>query len=387
MYPISPAFAEAIATGYQSVIVANVLDQGQVVLAGLLISDGTITVSRTAAVRRTMSVTAVISNPEQIPADDTGALAPFGNELQVFASWIDPKTGQIHVLSNGTQELIPMGVFAMTDVVMTDTGQDLTMTITGSDRSWTVSQRAFKTPYAVAAGTAPETAIQAILNAQAPGLPALNMPPTGFALPAANFAEGADPFAACLTLATAAGNELFFDVNGVPTGLPIPNPANISPCWSYRTDGTGNAFPTSISRTLTRTGVSNDFIVSGTGSQNTPTGTGSTSGPVRAESEDNNAGSPTYVSGKFGDVPTFTTSSLVTTAATAQAAADNALTASLGAVELFTVTAAPSPMFDIDDVFVLSDPRLQVGCNAVCDAVSHVMRHDTDTSLSLRRVY
>lgn len=385
MYQISDAFRKAISTGYKAVFQCSILSGGQTVLSNLAISDGSITVDRNSAQRRKVALTATITDLSLIPSGDSSSLAPFGNEIQVFASWIDPSTGNLYIKSNGLPELIPMGVFPMTTVEMEDTGTNLTMTIDGYDRSWSVAQRKFKTPYNVPAGTAPEVAIQNILNAQYPGLPALNMTPTGFSLPVANFKEGDDPWAACLTLADAGGCELAFDVNGIPAGKPIPNPSNLPVVWSYFVDGTGDSAPQTITRKLTREGVSNDFIVSGTGSQNTPTGSGSTTGPVRAESSDSSA--QFGINSNFGDIPTFVTSSLVTSTSAAQAASSNALMVSLGLVESFVVNSSPAPMFDIDDVLALSDSRLQVNCNMVTDAATLTLRHDGQTQLTGRRVY
>ena len=170
-----------------------------------------------------------------------------------------------------------------------------------------ISQRAFLLPYAVSAGTAPEVAIQAILTQQAPEYPALNMAPTGFSLPDMSFNQGSDPWAACTTIADAAGCELCFDVNGIPTGFPIPDPTTLPVVWNFRADGTGD-FAMTLFSGPGPVWVSNDFTVTGTGSANAPGGRQyhrSRHGPG-----DRLRSSKRYLlDGVFGDIPTLTTSS------------------------------------------------------------------------------
>ena len=392
MQPISQAFQKALVTGYQSVITANVLSppvngaNGPVLLAGVPVTDGSVTIDRTAAQRRTFSLTLSLTGAlgtSVIPASMSDPFAPFGPELQLFAGWIDPNTGVPYILpSTGLPEQIPLGIFPITTTKV-DHAVDITMTAKGYDRSWSVAQRAFAVAQVISAGVAPETAIAQILSSQYPGLPSLNMPPTGFALPGSTYDAGADPFAACLDMATQAGNELYFDANGSPSGNPVPDPTTISPCWTY-TVGTGGA--SSISRVLTREGVSNDIVVSATGSQNATSGTGAST-PVSAEAQDLNPQSPTYTYGQFGDVPTFTSSSNLSSLTSAQAAANLLLALSLGSIDVCTITVSPAPMFDIDDVITLIDPQINVSFNAVVDAVTYSLRHDTKTSLTLRHAY
>lgn len=356
-------------------------------MTGLPLLTASVTTDRSAANRRTCTATLASPNLTVIPQDESSPLAPFGAELQLYAGWIDPASQSPYLIpATGLPELIPLGVFPILDTDPDDSGQDINMTLTGSDRSWAISQRGFLSIYTVVAGTAPETAIQAILQNQYPGLPALNMSPTGFQLPVMNFDAGADPWAACLTIATAAGCELYFDANGYPVGKPTPDPTQTVITWAYRVDGTGNAAPSLVSRAMTRRGISNNFIISATGSQNTTVGSGAAT-PVSASAQDNNPASATFVGGPFGNVPTFISSSLISSVDQCQAAANNALTLSLGSADVLTVTAAPAPMFAVDDVITVEDTRLNVDFNIVVDSVAYSVKHDTKTVITGRRVY
>lgn len=366
MYPLSAAYRAAIAGGGYRVAAAVHVYAGSEQVAALTAETGSFTVDRNAAQRRRCQLT-ITPAPGVFPTTISAPLTPFGNEIR-------PYFGVQY--ANGSTELIPMGVYVMTTVTGTVTSADTTISVAGYDRSWTVAQRKFLGPYQVSSSD-PGTAIQAILNAQAPGLPPLNMTPTGFSLPSPlpTFKQGDDPWAACLTIADAAGCELFFDLQGVPVGRPIPNPAQQPTVWSF-TDGP--AGPTSLSRGWTREGVSNDFTVIGSGANVQP--------PVSARAQDTSPGSPTYVSGSFGDVPSFINSSLVTSTAAAQAAASNALTAALGLVESVTLESVPNPAWDVDDV--ASVVNRVSGCNGryVVDSIQHVFHAADSTRLSMRAV-
>jgi hypothetical protein len=368
--PISDAFRSAIRTGYVISSAVDVLAGGIVVHGGLSVNDGKFTLDRTAAQRRRCSLSVTVTDLSTIPVDESSPLVPFGNEISVSCGWVNPATG--------LAERVAMGIYAMTDVVVSDTGVDLSIAIDGYDRSWVVSQRKLAAPYVVAAGTDLATAIQALINSVYAGLTYNIVPtaPAGITTPAATFAEGADPWAAALTLADAGGYELYFDALGVVTARPIPDPGSQAPVWTY--SPAGDAVPSSIVRRFTRVGVSNDFSVSSSGSN--------VSAPVRARVSDSNATSPTFTGGAFGDIPTFSTSSLVTSTAAATAAATKALAASLGASEILTVTGVPAPMFDVDDVLSVGSPRLNVAGNYVTDAATLSLRHDGQTQLTLRRV-
>lgn len=366
MYAITAGYKTAIQGGGYTIDAAIQIWSGTTQTGEVTAENGTFTVDRASAQRRRCNLT-IAPAPGVFPTSPQAPLAPFGNEIRPYFGVRYP---------DGTSELVPMGVYVLTTVEGAATSADFQITVSGYDRSWSVAQRKFRDPYTVTSAD-PAAAIQAILDAQFPGLPALNMIPTGFALPdpLPSFREGDDPWAACLTIADAAGCELFFDLAGIPTGRPIPDPATTAASWAF---ADGPAGPTSVKRIWTREGVSNDFIVSGSGSNVQP--------PVRAEQSDTNPTSPTYTAGSFGDIPTFINSTLVTDTAAAQAAAANALTAALGLIETVDVGSVPNPAWDIDDVFSLTNTA--TGCDGlyVVDSITHVFHAAAETTLTARKI-
>lgn len=380
MQQISPGFAQAISSdGYRPVVSLTVLASGVPVATSGPVTPlgGSITNSRAAAARRTLSLDVSLNGAgvSLIPTvNNTGPLVPFGNEVAVYSGWQPPGTD--------TPELVPCGVYALETVTVTDTATGLDIAITGYDRAWTMSLRKLLTPYTVTAGTRGDTALSALvtdrLGSGVPQniTPAFDSRGNALDLPAMVFNENTDPWQAVQTIAAAIGYEAFFDATGVFTARPIPDPTTAPVAWSM-IEGDGN-IATSYTRSLSRNGVCNDFIVTGSGT--------STTTPVRGRATDLNPNSPMYAGGAFGDVPQFTNSSIVTTADQALFAAQNQLAAAEGSVEQLTVTVFPCPMFDVDDVIYCRRARAHIDGNYVVDDVTQSLRFDGSTVLTGRRV-
>lgn len=376
MYPISQAFTNAIRTGYVIAARVDILTDDGVLLGTAPLVDGTVNEDRTATTRRTASLT-IAGNPDIVPLFNTSVLTPFGHVVAPYFGFHNPTTGAI--------EWVPCGVLPMVTVNITDTPSDIQISVSASDRSWVVSQRKLTAPYTIAAGTDLAVAIESLISSVYP--PArFNITPTTTVqsggitvLTVTNFKAGDDPWAAAQTLADAGGYELFADRYGVFVARPIPNPAGTPVSWAY--DATaGNSGPQSLQRTWTRQGVANDFRVVGAGTASSKTG------PVVGAAADNNPNSPTYVSGPYGDIPSFVTSSLVTTTAQAQTAAANLLAASAGSTEQLSLNVSPNPAHDADDVIFVNRPRVGVTGNYVLDKVSISLRHSGSGQLSCRSV-
>ena len=373
------------------------------------ISTAQITVDRNSANRRQGSITAEfipsVPPPANMPTDPTSLLAPFGTEIFLEFGVVTTAA----VVDQATQAIItpaviswtPIGLLDIATTTVDDTTVDLTVTLDVYDRSWVISQRSFLQPYNIPATPSGlfEAEIQQLLNLvwnesnNAPGLIfniAQTDPPT--LVPGASYNQGDDPWDACQDMASACGYELFFDVNGVVTGYPIPDPTTTPITWNFNDDptviygdpGTGSAAlfggvystPVECQNQMTRDGISNDFYVAGTGSQTAP---GSASGyevPALARASDTNPRSATYIYGGVGDVPTFTSSNLVLTNAQALAMAQNLLQNSISASWQITVTYPPNPIFDIDDCVTVTRPRMGLNnVKMVIDTITHSVNY------------
>ena len=360
------------------------------------VSTCDITVDRSATNRRTGSLTVelqpTVPPQPEMPVNVTSALAPFGNEIFVELS-LDTAKGE---------NWVPVGIFEIASSVVTDSTTDVTVTLEVYDRSWVVGQRKFLDPYNVpAAGGNFDDEIVHLLNQVWGSSPPLqfNITPTTATVPTASYNQGADPWQAVQDMAAAVGYEVFFDPNGVVVARPIPDPTTQPVSWVFGPNtvsaqgllapspigNTPYTTPAGVVSTMTRDRMFNHVIVTGTGTQNA---TGSASGstaPVTGEAKDTNPNSSTYVNGPMGDIPRFVQTPLATTTAVAQAMAANDLAAMLSEAWTIQVSAPLHPLFEVDDVVAIHNPRVGLnGTRIVVDSVQYGVRYDALTVLTGR---
>ena len=410
----SPTISFTDAQRYGSLLVVarfTVLQQGRAVGQPYYsnLSTGTVTVDRNSEFRRTGEVTLevlpTVPPSSLMPVNPSSLISPFGTEIYLETGIGTPGSD----ISN--LQWLPNGTFAIATSTVDDTGIDCTITLDLYDRSWTIAQRALKNPWNFPATSTGNfvAEIQLLLNTvwnQQTGVQPLqyNIVPTGAVVPTASYDQGSDPWQAAVDMATAIGYELYFDVNGVVTGHPIPSPLSLPITWSFTDDTTyvqglggtgstalfGDAYstPIEVSVVMTRDGIYNDIVIQGTGDANAATYNGqgleTSPQPLLAEALDSNPLSPTYVKGAMGDVPNFVASSLVTVGG-AQNMANNDLQQALSASWTATITAAPNPIFDVDQVVQLTRPR--VGLNnavMVLDTITHVINYADTMQLTGR---
>jgi hypothetical protein len=332
-----------------------------------------------------------------MPVSPESLISPFGTELFI-------ETGIAGIPSDGTDPIfqwIPNGVFVIATSTVQDTGINATVTLQLYDRAWTIAQRVLRNPYNFpAAGGNFVTEIQALLNMvwnEQAGVQPLryNIVPTSAQVPTASYDQGSDPWQAAMDMANAIGYELFFDVNGVVVGQPIPDPLTAPITWNFTDDatyvqGTGGSgstglfgsvwsTPVEVSVVMTRDQIYNDIVIQGTGTANAAKYNGNglevAPQPLLAEAADTNPQSPTYVNGAMGDVPNFVQSSLVTQVG-AQSMANNDLQQALSSTWTVTLGAVPNPIFDVSNVITVTRPR--VGLNqalVVLDTITHVFNY------------
>lgn len=377
------------------------------------VSTLSITVDRNSAQRRQGSITAEllpgIPPPALLPANPGSLLAPFGNEI-----FIEVGIAQVPAGSAGPAKVlqwIPLGLFSIATVTVDDTTVDLVVTIDVYDRSWVISQRLFTAPYnfpATFSGNFVAEIVNLLNQAWtthfSPNLK-FNIVPTRKTVPKASYNQGSDPWQAALDMAAAVGYELYFDINGVVVGKPVPDPKTQPITWNFTDDvtkiyGSGGTFgggsaellgsaystPVAVQSVMTRDGIYNDIYITGTGTSNTPLSNTGTNQPVVAEVADSNPASPFFVAGPMGDIPEFVASNLVTTSIQALKTAEYDLATSLGAAWQLTVTFPPNPLFDIDDVVIVNRPRIGiVNRKMVIDTIDYTISY-SDTSTLTGRV-
>lgn len=406
--PPSTAFIDALRWGtYLVAAQLTVYDAGGNSTSVVVpCSEASFTVDRNSEFRRQGSISVEILPtipPQQVTVGDMSytylpltpqsLLAPFGNEISVAMSVVQNGVA-------GANGWVPLGRFQIATSTIDDTGVDMTTNLDLYDRSWAIAQRELLTAYNLpAAGGDLQSEVEALIatawtgskTGKVPWTYSITPSTSGYTVPAGTLNQGQDPWQACLDLAASCNYELFFDVNGNVVGKPVPDPGSQPVVWNF----TGNALsvtgqpynpvggtpyttPIDVTLAMTRDGVSNDFFVSATGSNNTP---------VQEQVYDNNPASPTYVNGPMGNIPTFIYDANITTGAEATGEATYDLQSSLGQVWTLAVDTPPNPLFDIDDVCTMTWPRLGLNLQKfVVDTISVDVRYDVATNVMGRVV-
>jgi hypothetical protein len=369
----------------QRVIVkASVFSPEGTWLTDLVLSAGSITVDETQQVRRKATLTIPsrgLAFDDLVPVNAGDLLHPASmNELKLYRGW---------QFLDGSQLLYPQGVFRTSTPAVSDTGDSILIGLNGLDRSSVISRQTWQAPYSIASGTNLGTAVEGVLNDRWPSaLPPLvfNFAPTALTVPAtvfgANPGSQNDPFADALSLAIAAGMELFFDVNGHVVMRPVPDPTTAPVLWKYM-EGDGGSAPVPFNaagRTLDETSTYNGVQAIG----NAVAGS-----PVQVTVWDTDPDSPTYYLGDWGQTPFQLTTSLIPAPGQSTPAAEAQLTAMaqaqlqliLGVLDDTTFTAVPNPAMVEGDCLQLV--RARIGIDDTYVASSFNMPLDVGTLMTV----
>lgn len=351
MYEASAGFAASLYGGRMKTK-CEVLSSGQPI-AELTFTSGDVSVEAQRSTRRTLNMT-FTPDEDVVPNETTDLLFPAGNELKVYRGLIRS--------SDGVEELIPLGVFGFNTVTVTeDSGYQIE--VSGFDRAETVRQNVFLVSWVVVKGTPLPDAISEILIDRAPNLPALNLKgTTDVTTPLVVYQPGTDPWEAVTSLATAAGLQIYFDPDGVPTLDNIPIPSRSTTVITYDLDDPTGTHPVvTLTRELSTANTYNGVIASGEGTDLVR--------PLRAEKWDDNPASPFYYLGPYGKKPYFYSSPLLLTAQQCEDAAAAQLAKLSGATESATWQGVVDPRLEAYDVFWLKRDRVGVDTAFMIDSL------------------
>lgn len=324
MYPVSDRFLPRLAESHVPVTEAKLFrTDGRV--ETLPIVGGSVPVDRGAATRRTCSVT--VPDPSLIPTTPRDKLSVYGAQIRISrgVSYAD-----------GTQELVPLGVFRI-DEVSGDV-DDGPVTISGKSLEAAVADDAFTAPYR-ATGTG-VGAITALIQRTLPNATVVSRitdVPIG---PRTWDAQG-NPWDAVTECAAALGAECYADADGVFVIAALPDLLTTAPVWTVAA-GEGGAY-IGASRGMSSAGVYNAVMASG---ENTETDTA----PVSYLATDNDPSSPTYYGGPFGKRIKFYSSATLTTVNQATAAANLMLEQAKAPNASADISSLPNPALEPGDV-------------------------------------
>lgn len=351
MYPASAAFKAEVITDHVVIAKAEVWNQDQK-LATLAIDKGTVKIDVKSAVRRTCQVHLVTdrTTANLVPDNDFDTLSPFGNELRLYRGV---------QFADGSEEYVPLGVFLMTDIDITDNNEGVEITVSGEDRSLKISRNKWLEPYQVVDGPL-EDAIEALLQDRYDDVQT-NFPTTNVSINQVVLGSESenDPWKDAVELCELVGYDLYFDNNGIVVMRQFPTVDGAVVVASYNEDDTTTV--TSLSRRVSSKDTFNGVIYTIEGTE--------VETPIRVEVWDEDTTSPTYRYGVFGEAPTFITTSILATEDEAITAAKLLLNRYIGAQEQISWNGLVDPTLDANDVVYIKANGAKVDRIVIIDSL------------------
>jgi hypothetical protein len=374
MIRVSDRFKTAISGSHHIATRAELWSEGSLMLTVPVIS-GSVTIDSSQQFRRQTTdlvIPATDDLLDLVPANQSSLLAPNGNEVKLFRGV---------AYDDGTEELCPVGMLAISQNQVDDSGQGVSMTITAYDRSRKVSRASLTEPLLFSSGASAAEVIATVIHKQCRSwlperwmnlstegqLGAANLPPLYYKI-------GDDPWQAMSKLATACGGELYFDASGLLTLRPIPDPKKARQVWSYN-EGPGGQM-TASQPLWDDQYVVNTWIVTGSGSVVTK---------VVAVAKDEDLSSPTSVP-NFGEAAQTISTGLVKSQDQAQAMANGLLKLTTGIVWSMTLTASPNPALETVDVIEVNRSASKVQGKHVIQSITMPLDPGSSMSIQTRQV-
>lgn len=353
MYAVTSQFLTRMRGSHIAPVTVEVWDTvSNALLKEIYPISGQVTVDNRRDIRRQCELTVVDIDGTLVPTNGFSTLSPFNRELRVHRGIR---------YEDGTEEMVPLGVFIITKVSVNDGQDGVKITLEGSDRSWRIAKRKWYTnDFWIDEGTSKEDAIAQILLDRVPETQidfiATNQTTTVL-YPTLD--QSSDPWKQAMEIAKSAGVDLYFDVNGVARLRNIPDPDTSVVDIEYLEDE--EAVITTLKRDLTTDDSYNGVIFTGEG-------TNLTIGVI-GTAWDDNPNSPTYRA-TYGEVPLFKTSATVLTTEEAEVAAVAELRKVIGAAEKIEWTQLVNPAQDVYDVVRVVRSPSKVNATLVLDAVT-----------------
>ena len=325
MRPVSAAFAAAVTGSHamtaQAVLLTSYADGVNPSGTPLAVGSGDVQLDATAQVRSTLSLV----------TDGTGWDARAGKSpLQPYGSEIFARRG---VAVAGSTEYVSLGYFRIQSVSQAEP-PDGPVTVAASDRMQAIIDEKIITPVSFTRDDTVSGVFAALVGDVYPAAVVdFDYDATGDQLGMA-MVTGQDRYQFLYDLAASRGKIMFWDYQGHLTVKDVPDPS--SPVLDLAA-GEGGVL-VSAARTADRTGVVNAVVATADGA--------SSANPPAAVAYDRNAASLTRWGGPFGRVPAFWSSSQLTTAQQAQAAAGSLLRRAAGLPYEADFTAVPNPALE-----------------------------------------
>lgn len=326
MRPVSAAFLRTIKSSHAMVARARVCSTFQTGTnpsgTTIPILGGDVRMDGTADIRATLDLTT--DGNRMWPTHSDSLFAPYGNEIYV-------ERGIQY--SDDLVEYVGLGYFRIQGPEQ-ETAPSGPIRITGRDRMAGIVDARLVEPVQFLAGASLGFIMETLVTQVYPGAVIEWDDGTDTAVITRSMICEQDRFAFLDDLVTSRGKIWHWDHRGILVVRSAPDPA--LPVFEVHSGAGGVLLH--LSRTLSREGVYNAVVASGTGAD--------TVIPPFAVAVDNNPLSPTYYQGRFGPVPRFYTSPFLATDAQAALAAQALLRKTLGLPYSVDFTAVPNPALE-----------------------------------------
>lgn len=299
MRPVSAALLETVRGSHQMAVRCRLVETYQEGTDPdgdeLDVVDGEVHLDGLADVRSTVDLTV----RGDWPSRGDNAFAPYGSEVYVERGV---------AFGNGVVEWVGLGYFRIDSIDQSDAPSGA-VRITGSDRNATLIDARLLAPVQYLASAAYGSVIEGLVTQVYPDATidwddATDVRPLGRQVVAED-----DRWGLINELVTSVGKVWYWDHRGRLQIKDLPD--DDTPVWSV--DAGENGVLVEAQRTLSRQDVYNIVVCFGEGADDLP--------PVRGSAKDNDPQSPTYYRGRYGPVPMFFSSPLLTETAQCRAAA------------------------------------------------------------------
>lgn len=353
MYPTSDAFRAAI-QGSHTVLSRAEVWSGNTFLRSLDLSGGSVTASAKSGTRRTCQVQTLLQPGDALIAGSAfDPLSPYGNEVRVWRGV---------QFSDGTEEMVPLGVFVIQAIEYQATASGVSVSISGVDRSQKVAQNRWTGPFQATGSTALATNLTRLLQDRWPGVTLAFTPQTTPTTQQQVFGIGGgnDPWKDAVEYAQKAGYDLYFDRSGACVLEPLPDVDAIEPRRFYVEGESSVLIDVTRSDSVEETYNGVVYIAEGSGIDT----------PLRAEAWDSNPASPTYRFGNFGQKPYIVSQSAISDATTADRAVKALLSQYLGASQSIRWTGLVDPSLDPNDAVYVESSATSVAQTLILDELT-----------------
>lgn len=376
MRPVTPTFLQSLRGSHRMIARARLVAPGQTGTSpaglaipggdpdGLLpINGGDVTTDMTADVQSTLALTTLYPWPR----DPFAAGTPYGQEVYV-------ERGIEYGL--GTKEFVGLGYFRI-DSVKQQQAPNGPIQIAASDRMAQVRDTRNISPQVFGAGSSVGACIDTVVQQALPG--AVTDYGTWNAY-GATFATahvmGDDRLPFLQDLLAAYGMYGYFDYRGVYVVRPVPDVKKSAPVWTI--DAGRNGVLVEMQRAISRDAVYNVVVARGEPVGELP--------PVQGLAYDNNPNSPTYALGPFGVVPTYYSSSFMTTVSQCEGAARAQLAKATGLPYVVSLGSVPNPALEGWDVVTVDNGHDPTETH-VLDRITYGLTPDTGMGLDTRKQF